>query len=159
MNGTTPPSPRRSAWIPWVFVGGMLTVFAVNAVMVHLALATFPGVTVGRAYERGRGYNQVLAEAARQDALGWRAEVALAEGGVLTLTASDREGQPLDAQVRGVLQRPLEGTDLPLEFAAAGPGRWVASVRGARPGQWDARLTLTGPGGEHFDLRQRIFLR
>lgn len=158
MSGTTPPSPRRSAWIPWAFVGGMLTVFAVNAVMVQLAIATFPGVTVGRAYERGRGYNQVLAEAARQDALGWRAEVALAEGGVLTLTASDREGRPLEARVQGVLRRPLEGTDLPLEFVAARPGRWDAAVQGARAGQWEARLTLTGPGGAFFDVRQRIFV-
>jgi nitrogen fixation protein FixH len=160
MNRTKPPpSPRRSAWIPWVFVGGMLTVFAVNAVMVHLAIATFPGVTVSRAYERGRGYNEVLAEAARQDALGWRAEIALAEGEALILAAADRDSRPLEAQVRGVLQRPLEGTALPLDFAPAGPGRWIAALHGARAGQWEARLTLSGPNGERLELRQRLLLR
>jgi nitrogen fixation protein FixH len=155
------PAPRRSGWIPWVFVGGMLTVVAVNAGLVYASLSTFTGVTVGRAYERGRGYDQVLAEAARQDALGWSARVALAEdGGVLVLVAQDREGQPLRAaQVQGVLRRPLEGIDLPLDFAAAAPGRWIAAVQVPRAGQWEARLTLTGPGGQAFDVRERIFVR
>ena len=36
---------RRSAWIPWVFVGGMGVVVAVNAVFVWLSLSTFTGIT------------------------------------------------------------------------------------------------------------------
>uniref|UniRef100_UPI001C66817F FixH family protein n=1 Tax=Caldovatus aquaticus TaxID=2865671 RepID=UPI001C66817F len=137
----------------------MLAVVLANAVLIYAALATFPGVTVERAYERGRGYNQVLAEAARQDALGWRAELALGEDRRLTLLAFDRAGRPLEAQVASLLERPLEGTELPLAFAAAGPGRWVAAVPGeARAGQWDARLTLTGQAGERLELRRRIFL-
>jgi nitrogen fixation protein FixH len=152
-------APRRSAWIPWVFVGGMLTVFAVNTGLVYAALSTFTGVTVGRAYERGRGYDQVLAEAARQDALGWSARVTLAEDGMLVLVAQDRDGHPLAVAVRGVLHRPLEGIDLPLDFATAGAGRWIAAVQAPRAGQWEARLTLTGPGGQPFDVRERIFVR
>jgi nitrogen fixation protein FixH len=152
-------APRRSAWIPWVFVGGMLTVFAVNAGMVYAALSTFTGVTVGRAYERDRGYDQVLAEAARQDALGWAARVTLAEDGMLVLVARDRDGHPLAARVQGVLHRPLEGIDLPLDFAAAVAGRWIAAVQVPRAGQWEARLTLIGPGGQPFNVRERIVVR
>ena len=65
--------PKRSTWIPWVFVGGMALVVLVNLVLVYAALSTFTGVTTGKSYDRGRSYNQVLAEAARQDALGWAA--------------------------------------------------------------------------------------
>lgn len=155
MNGTH--DPRRGRWIPWVFVGGMLAVVAVNAVLVLASVSTFTGVTVSRAYERGRAYNQVLEEAARQDALGWRADVA-AGGGMLRVTVLDREGRPVAGRLEGVLLRPLEGTEQPLDLAAAGPGHWVAGLAVPRPGQWEARLTLTGPEGRHFDIRQRVFV-
>ena len=110
--------PNRSRWIPWAFAGGFAIVFAVNALMIYLAVSTFTGVTVTHAYERGRGYEAVLAEAARQDALGWRATVTL-EGGLLSVAATDRDGRALAGEVEGVLMRPLEGTALPLAFASA----------------------------------------
>jgi nitrogen fixation protein FixH len=156
-RGAEPHDPRRGRWIPWVFVGGMLTVVAVNAVLVVASISTFSGVTVGRAYERGRQYDQVLAEAARQDALGWRAEVS-ATGTMLQVAALDRDGRPVAGRMDGVLLRPLEGTTQPLEFAAVAPGRWVAAIPAPRPGQWEARLTLTGPEERHFDIRRRLVL-
>ena len=55
--------PTRGRWIPWVFVGGMGLVIGVNAILVWFALTTFTGVTTPRAYDRGRTYNDVLAEA------------------------------------------------------------------------------------------------
>ena len=100
--------PRRGRWIPRVFVGGMLAVVAVNAVLVVASVSTFIGVTVGHSYDRGCAYNTVLAEAARQDALGWRAEVA-AESGALRVTVTDREGLPVAGQMDGALLRPVEG--------------------------------------------------
>ena len=150
--------PKRSNWIPWVFVGGMLLVVVVNGFMAYAALSTFTGVTTGRSYDRGRSYNQVLAEAARQDALGWTTQVAL-EGKVLTVTVADREGLPVGGRVAGVLHRPLEGAELRLDFAAAGPGRFIAFAEPPAAGQWDARLTLRGERGERLEIRQRLVLR
>lgn len=149
--------PNRGRWIPWAFAGGMLLVVAVNAVMVYFAVSTFTGVTVPRSYERGRGYDAVLAEAARQDALGWRAEVRF-EGGRLTVAATDREGRGVPGRVEGVLLRPLEGGELPLAFTARGTGRWTAEVEAPRRGQWEARLTLFGPDEAPFDIRRRLML-
>jgi nitrogen fixation protein FixH len=154
---TTMTEPRRSSWIPWVFVGGMLVVVAVNAVLVVASISTFTGLTVGGAYDRGRAYNQVLAEAARQDALGWRAEVA-AEGGLLRVTVTDREGLPVPGRLDGVLRAPLEGAELPLALVATAPGRWQAAFEAPRAGQWEARLSLTGAEGQHLDIRQRMVL-
>jgi len=150
--------PNRSRWIPWVFVGAFGVIIAVNMVLVYAALTTFTGVTTGKSYDRGRNYNAVLAEAARQDALGWSARVAL-EGGVLTVVAVDREGLPLGGRVEGVLHRPLEGAELRLDFAAAGPGRFIAFAELPAQGQWDARLSLTNERGERLDIRQRIVAR
>lgn len=152
-----PHDPKRGRWIPWVFVGGMLAVVAVNAVLVVASVSTFSGVTVGRPYERGRQYDQVLEEAARQDALGWRAEV-VASGGAIQVTVLDRDGQPVPGRVDGLLLRPLEGATQALDFAAAAPGRWTAAIPAPRPGLWEARLTLTGPARRHLDINRRLVL-
>ncbi|WP_431272359.1 FixH family protein [Dankookia sp. P2] len=146
--------PRRSAWIPWVFVGGLLLVVAVNAVLIVTAVRSFTGLTTGHSYDRGRAYNHVLAEAARQDALGWTAQVTLA-GGVLRVTARDRAGAPVAGRLEGVLRRPVEGTELPFAPAVDLPGAWQAPVA-LRAGQWEARLRLTAADGSHIDIRQRV---
>jgi nitrogen fixation protein FixH len=155
MSTTLDHDPKRGRWIPWCFVGGMALVIAVNAVLITAALTTFTGVTTGKAYDRGRAYNHVIAEAARQEALGWRAEVALAPG-MLTVAVDDRDGAPVPGRAEGVLLRPLDGTTLPLDFAAAGPGRFLAAAEGLRPGQWEARVTLHGAAGTRFEIRQRV---
>lgn len=147
--------PRRGRWIPWAFVGGMAVVVVVNLVMVYFAVSTFTGVTVPRAYERGRGYDAVLAEAARQDALGWRVDVTLA-GGALMVGATDRDGHAIPGRVEGVLLRPLEGLEVPLAFAPRGAGRWAAEALPPQRGQWEARLTLYGPNEAAFDIRRRV---
>ncbi|MFM2148444.1 MAG: hypothetical protein RLZZ187_750 [Pseudomonadota bacterium] len=147
--------PQRSTWIPWVFVGGMALVVLVNLVLVYAALSTFTGVTTGQSYDRGRSYNQVLTEAARQDALGWAAQVTL-DGRVLTVTVRDRDGLPLGGRIEGLLLRPLEGAELRLDFAAAGPGRFIAFADLPAAGQWEARLTLTGARDQRLDIRQRL---
>ncbi|CAH0133206.1 FixH family protein [Roseomonas sp. CECT 9278] len=147
--------PKRSRWIPWAFVGGMALVVVVNGIMAYYAISTFTGVTVPRAYERGRGYGQVLAEAARQDALGWTAHVTLA-GGALAVIATDRDGRGIPGRIEGILLRPLEGHEFPLDFVARGTGRWAAQALPAQRGQWEARLTLFGPDGTPFDIRRRV---
>jgi nitrogen fixation protein FixH len=150
----TLPEPRRSAWIPWVFVGGMLIVVAVNGVLVFSALTTFSGVTTPRAFERGRLYNQVLAEAARQEALGWRVSAELHEG-MLRVRATDREGLPLGVRLSGTLLRPIEGEQHVLDFAAVAPGLWIAAPPPLRPGQWEARLRVTR-GEDRTDAAIRL---
>jgi nitrogen fixation protein FixH len=150
--------PRRSRWIPWAFVGAFGVIIAVNLVLVVASVTTFTGLTTGQAYDRGRTYNQVLAEAARQDALGWTARATL-DGSVLSVAVTDREGLPVAGHLEGVLQRPLEGTALPLDFAAAGTGRFIAHAVLPAAGQWEARLTLHGAGDRRLDIRQRVFVR
>ncbi|MCX7932739.1 MAG: FixH family protein [Rhodovarius sp.] len=146
--------PSRSRWIPWAFVGAMLLVVAVNGVMVWLALSTFTGVTTPRAYDRGRAYNEVLAEAARQDALGWRSSVRL-EAGRLVVEVEDAEGRPVQGLLAGALHRPLSLEVVALEWRPLAPGRWAAAVADLPPGQWEARLSLTGREGR-LDIRRRV---
>lgn len=147
-------SARRDGWIPWVFVGGMLVVVAVNAVMIYLALSTFTGLTTAQSYDRGRAYNRVLEEAARQEALGWTAQVA-ARGERLSVTVTDREGRAVEGILAAELVRPIEGTRVPL--GATDPRAGFA-LPDLRPGQWEFRGTLTDREGRHLDIRQRLLL-
>jgi nitrogen fixation protein FixH len=145
-------TPRRSGWIPWVFVGGMLVVVVVNGVMVWAALSTFPGLTTGQSYDRGRAYNRVLEEAARQDALGWTPRVTLHDGRI-AVAVTDREGRAVEGVIEAHLLRPLEGTRV--ELGAATP-RQGFDLPPLRPGQWEFRGTLTDGLGRRLDIRQRL---
>jgi nitrogen fixation protein FixH len=145
---------RRSSWIPWIFVGGMLVVVVVNGFMVWLALSTFPGLTTTQSYDRGRAYNQVLAEAARQDALGWNARVGLREGRI-AFDVTDREGRPVDGVLHAELMRPLEGARVALGSASAREGFDLPELRA---GQWELRGTFTDAQGRNLDIRQRLLI-
>lgn len=151
----TSPAPR-GRWIPWVFVGGFGVVIAVNAVLITAAISTFTGTTTVGAYNRGLEYGEVLAEADRQRALGWRGAVSRADGAVLvSLRLPDGTPLPADAIVTGRLQRPLDRTALPLAFQPAGPGGWRAVAEVSAPGAWEAVLTVTR-GTDRFELRERL---
>lgn len=148
--------PNRGRWIPWVFVGGMAVVVAVNAVLITQAIGTFTGVTVGQAYDRGRTYNHVLAEAARQDALGWTLNTRI-EGGRLMVYARDRGGAPVQGVLEGHMLRPLDGERVALAETLA-TGRFIVELPELRSGLWEFRGLLTSGQGERHDIRQRFTL-
>ncbi|MCU0985693.1 MAG: FixH family protein [Acetobacteraceae bacterium] len=161
---TARPSDR---WIPWTFVGGMVLVIVVNAVMVWFALSTFTGTTVDRAYERGRLYNEVIAEAERQARLGWRfsvlweADASAPLSGRVVLQAADKGSAPLDRlSIDASVLRPLEAPEpLSLGFTQVAPGRYVAPLVLPKPGQWEVRLEARRGAEGPVDHRQRFVAR
>lgn len=157
MSDVMPVDPRRSRWIPWVFVGGMLLVVVVNGGLVFAALSTFTGVTTGKSFDRGRTYNQVLAEAARQQALGWQAQLVMKDG-LLTVSVLNRDGGAVSGMLDGHLQRPLDGSQVALSFRRTGAGRFESPAVLPMAGQWEARLVMRGAGGEVFEIRQRLIV-
>lgn len=148
--------PGRGRWIPWIFVVGMLVVILVNSVLIVSAITSFTGLTVSSPYDRGRSYNQILAEAARQDALGWQLAATVA-GGRITVTARDRAGAPVTGVLEAHLLRPLDGERVGLPDGA-GAGHFVLDLPQLRAGQWELRALLTSGAGERHDLRQRFTL-
>jgi nitrogen fixation protein FixH len=161
-QGSVLHKPR--SWIPWIFVAGMLTVVAANATLIYFAFNSWTGVSAARAYERGLGYNRVLAAASREEALGWRASVAFrrvepaSSRGELMLDLHDRQGRPLNgAHLAIELVRPLEPmAPLPVAMVATGAGIYAGAIHALpRSGQWDVRIAATR-GGETVHLVQRI---
>jgi nitrogen fixation protein FixH len=168
----------RGWWYPWLFVGGMLIVIAVNAVLVVIAVRTFPGLTAEDAYRRGLAYNRTIAAAAAQDARGWRldltvsppsaadavgnASAAQKAPGALAVVARfvDRAGQPLSRlAVNAILVRPLgAGNDITLTLEETGGGVYRGSLTTLIGGQWDVRIHARR-GDETFQQTRRLVLR
>ena len=160
------PSTIRSSarWIPFVFLVGMLAVLAANAALIYFAFDSWTGIATPRAFERGLGYNRVLAAAEREDELGWRADLRLGRsgdgiGGSLVVQLSDREGRPVEAILVAELSRPLEATPaLSVALSPVGGGEARATLGSMpRSGQWDIRITASrGPDTVH--INRRVFV-
>jgi nitrogen fixation protein FixH len=149
-----PPSSTRGAasrdrWIPWAFVGGMLTVVAVNAGLIYFAMDSWTGLAVQKPYERGVAYNQVLAAASAQEALGWRLDVMprQTDGETeMVIAAQDRAGTPLDGlRIVARVSRPLEpAAPLSITLQPVAHGRYAAGLgQHLRAGQWEVRVTAS----------------
>ena len=139
---------KRSAWIPWVFVGAFAVVIAANGALIAFSLASFSGVSTEDAYRRGLAFNQVIAEKRAADALGWRLDGRLDAGGWLEATLSDGDGAGLaGAEVVARLLRPTQaGHDIDVALAPLGGGRYGAIVALPLAGQWELRLRATIDG-------------
>jgi nitrogen fixation protein FixH len=160
------PRPQsRDRWIPWVFVACMLLVVAVNATLVYFATQSWGGLVSNHAFQRGVAYNRLIAEAAAEEALGWKADVAYrpatdGKAAALVVALRDADGKPMDGAAIAIeAQRPLEAqAPLAVELHYVGDGRYAASMDALRVGQWDIRLTVAADGHEAHYTR-RIVLR
>lgn len=170
MNVVMARQRARGWWYPWIFVLGMLLVIAVNAVMITLALDTFPGLATKDAYRQGIAYNQTIAAADAQAARGWQLNVAVqpavdhASAGTprtaaVTATFTDRDGQPIGGlQVEAYLVRPtIEGNDVTAELDELGSGRYAATVTVPLAGQWDVRIHARR-GDDTYQATHRIMM-
>src|SRR5690606_32902882 len=62
-------------WIPWTFVGLFGIVLLANGIMVAVAFGSWTGLVERDHFRKGLRYNDRLAAAEAQAALGWRVEV------------------------------------------------------------------------------------
>jgi nitrogen fixation protein FixH len=126
-----------------VMVAGFGIVIAVNFLMAGLATSGFGGAIVTNSYVASQKYNDWLAEARREQALGWGAEISRgADGRLLAATSA----VPANAAVRASLRRPLgepEVTEVELVPIA---GQLFQSRGVLLPGRWIVRLQIEHAG-------------
>lgn len=152
---------HRSAWnyFPHAIIAALLVVVAVNAGMIWSALHTFPGVAQRDVFDESNNYDQVLAEAAQEAALGWKVQPV--EGAALpTLVLADRDGQPLvGAAITAQARRPV-GPDMltPMAFVEGDAGHYLASAALPAAGQWELRLSIVH-GGHTLHATRRIVVK
>jgi nitrogen fixation protein FixH len=158
--------PRQPGWwYPWIFVGCMLVVVAVNGVMATLAIGTFPGLETQEHYRKGLAYNQTLAAVKAQELRGWQMDLAFAaepvvdgrRSGDLAVTFVGKDGRPLEnLEVEAVLRRPTrEGFDVAVELDHRGSGVYRGAVSLPLPGQWEAHVHAYRDG-DNFQESRRL---
>lgn len=156
--------PRKSLWIPYAFLAFFGAVVAANGVMIYFAATTFSGVDERALYKRGTSYNEVLAAARDQAALGWTADLSHAAlGGTvgrLHLRVVDSLGQPVEgAAVVAIAKRPTTAQyDFRFALEPDGAGGYVAEVAWPVPGVWDVKLGVEA-GGRRFQHDERLVVR
>ncbi len=166
---SSPPTQsrrRRSPgwYIPWIFVGGFLIVFAVNGLMIYFATSTFNGLETEDYFLKGIHYDQDIAGAKAQKDRAWKVDLAFvseAPGkGRVTLNLRDKDGALLkDAKVRIKFIRPtMQGYDRTIQPESAGDGRYVAAIDLPLPGVWDMRIAIDHASGDYQD-QQRIMVQ
>ena len=141
----------RGWWYPYIFIGMLGLVMAVNGAMAYFATSTFNGVITENAYEKGLTYNKTLAVARQQSELGWKvdAEAQPAAAGhkaTVTLTYRDKDGRGLDGlEVQALVDRPnVTGAEHRIAFAAKGNGAYAIDVDLPEGGQWDFDILAVG---------------
>ncbi len=145
------------------FFGLIITVNL--GILLPNAIGTFRGLETDSAYRVSQEYNQRLAAAAAQQALGWDVGAHVerdAEGIVVAaITTRDRDGAPLspmDGEV--TLARPADrNLDQAMPLTLTGYGTYEARFDGVAAGQWDLVLNFVKDGERVFHSRNRIILK
>ncbi len=134
-------------------------VFAVNGVLIFLAIDTWSGLTTERPFEAGRDHDRVLAQAEAQAALGWRSRVALApKSETIEVTLTGPDGAPLGGlEVALALRRPARGDlDQRLSLSETAAGRYRGKVALALPGRWYAEIRARDAAGTRYRMEHEI---
>ena len=145
------------------FIAFFGVIFLVNGIFVYFALATFGGGDTGDPYRKGLHYNDTLAEAARQSDQGWKEQLVYgAETGRLTLSLSDKAGQPVSGlHIDATIGRAAtDRQDVSVKLGEVQAGNYDAVLHLA-PGQWVVQLQsedLSRAGDPTYRLKQRILV-
>lgn len=144
--GTLAKQPFRfTGWhMTAILVAFFGVVIAVNVGMARLASHTFSGVVVENSYDASQQFDRWLDEAAREQALGWHAQVARQADGRVVVTL---KGSGLArAMLTGEGWHPLgQLADRPLTFHRIAGGDFL-SDQALPDGRWRLRLKVEAHG-------------
>lgn len=140
-----------------------LVIASVNAVMMTLAIRTFPGVDARNGFDKSQNYNREIAAARGQAERGWMSEIALsrgAEDAALVLTLKDRQGVPVSglgiaAQIAHPTSKAMDRSVVLNEVA---PGRYEAALAIA-PGAWNISLEGQKDGQRVYNATSRAIVK
>jgi nitrogen fixation protein FixH len=161
-----PKRPREltgRAVLIWL-IGFFAIVFAVNGWLVQAATSTFGGLETQSSYKAGLMFEQEVAKADRQQALGWRVDGTLARGragiAVLDISVRDARGAPvagLSADAR--LAHPAdERRDHVIALGRVGAGAFRGEDS-VPPGQWELIVDFYRGRARVFRSRSRVTLK
>jgi nitrogen fixation protein FixH len=152
-------------WIPWAIAASFVPVLGINGLLVQQALHSNTGLVSDHAFDTGQDYNRVIAAGRKQQALGWKAEIALTRNAGeararITVRVRDAAGAALRGlELGGRLYSPVDPQpDQSLSLAEGEDGVYRQDIDLPRSGQWDAQL-VARQGEDSFAIDQRLILR
>ncbi|NND50042.1 MAG: hypothetical protein HKN60_07300 [Rhizobiales bacterium] len=124
-----------------VMVAFFGVVITANLTMAFFATHSWSGLEVPNSYVASQEYNDKIADARAQAALGWTSDLSLADG-ALVLELADADGNPIaGAEVEGVMRRLVhENDDTETRFAWSQGGAYRAPAP-ALAGAWEVEIT------------------
>ncbi|MEL6681155.1 MAG: FixH family protein [Pseudomonadota bacterium] len=132
-----------------LMVGGFGIIITVNLTLAYNAVATFPGVEARNSYAVSQEFQ---AKRAAQNALNWDVEASLV-GGLLTVAITDKDGNPVQAEVTRATFGRATHTGEDSVPAFTWNGRALTAPVAAGDGYWNLRLELVAPDGTQFRRR------
>ncbi|SKA32557.1 FixH family protein [Consotaella salsifontis] len=132
-------------------------VIAVNFTMAFIATGTWSGLVVENSYVESQLFNEKLAAARRQQALGWTAKFDVHERRV-TVDLRDPQGNPPADKARIVMTRPTTDTDDHVLNAALDTDGRLTAETNLGPGLWDATVEAVGREGDSFVTTHRFVI-
>jgi nitrogen fixation protein FixH len=134
-------------------------IIGVNTTLAVLANRSWTGLVVENGYVESQKFNQELAEARKQAALGWREEFGYRKG-LLELRLSGKDGRALSGlSVAVKLERPSsDREDRALTLPETMTGHYALPII-LNTGQWDADVTARSSSGETMRRIYRFYVR
>ncbi|MHC5654370.1 FixH family protein [Stappia sp.] len=160
--------PMTGRTVLYWLLGFFAVIFIANAILIRLALESFPGLVTETAYEDGLAYNDTIAAARAQAELGWKVEGTVNRGddgaARIAVSAHDKDGAPLAGLlVTARLQRTASPEAAHIVVLQEGElGLYTADLANVETGNWLLNLSASrGEGDRQEDFRSdnRIYLR
>lgn len=151
---------NRDRLIPWYIVGFFAFIAVMDGIFVYLATSTHTGVVTEQAYQRGLDYNETVAAAETQAALGWSGDIQYQDDGefVFSLSTETREAVT-GAEIIAEFTRPTHnGVDFSVPIVERSPGTYQAPVAFPLDGLWDVRVFVTW-NQQQYQQAARLIIR
>src|SRR5579864_5277589 len=158
------PKPLSGRFVLLTLLGFFGVVFAVNFLMMKLAIDTLPGTEVDSAYSASLGYEKEIAAARDQNMRNWQVDAHIQRGldgdAMLQIEARDNGGVPISGlKFLGRLERPTDQrADRPVELAEVGIGIYRGIASSIAAGQWDLVIEGDAVGRRMFLSKNRVVL-
>jgi len=158
------PRPLTGHKVLFMLVAFFGVVFAVNFLMMKLAIDTLPGTEVDSAYSASLAYENEIAAARDQNARNWKVDAHIQRGtdgaATVQVEARDDSGAPMSGlKFQGRLERPTDRrADQPVGLSEVGIGIYRGSAPLIAPGQWDLVLEGDAAGQRMFLSKNRVLL-
>lgn len=164
MSTETHASHTSAFRSPWVlgWIGLLVTVLAINGIMVYLAFATNPGLVNADYYERGHDYERTLMSRRAREP-DWTVEsdipspLQVDRPERIRVFLVDKAGQPVDPDgVTFYAYRPSDASrDFSVPMTREDKGRYVAETRFPLLGVWDTLIAVKS-GEDEYNVGKRV---